>query len=557
MAMAASHRTRGGTTSTRRLLRASARAPGHVLHRPLATVRHGAAAESAARRWALRPQEDREPLGPLQDAITWKQAGAFGAVWTVYHSARRLGIAQALGTTRAGTRALGPGLARVSAPGARLSAGRLAMAHAACAVLALDALAEAALDEPLAGRAGAQARREARLWAQRPQPTPVSLCVSAVTRSSWEGAPNALAAFGSKRPGTPGPRQLGSGLRGDAAGPPGAIAGLPGNTAAPPTCAAPLEKVKVRVGVTALPFVGDRGMSQGQQGAALAPQGCHDLTALTNPQLEPLRRSGPWHRARCAPEVAEVRADEGRRDGRRRHPGRAQAVRATRPAPLATLQAQGATNQPSRPAPPQAKAQGAGPKRGARAQKRRSAAWVARTVEERALTLARHENAQTAAAHRAGGDGLNTALPPQPAPTASVPARSTERAAVAPAFWPCKPAPRAGRPSFGRRAARTRAPAFVVLRASPIIPSLPACWSPWAITVAAGLPALSTLCRGEVAPTHAPSYHGRPTPRDAIARLRPRADSTLPKVFALSGVRVSTRKKLQAERIRQCRQRLN
>ena len=63
-----------------------------------------------------------------------------------------------------------------------------------------------------------------------------------------------------------------------------------------------------------------------------------------------------------------------------------------------------------------------------------------------------------------------------------------------------------------------------------------------------GLHALATLCLVEVAPQHAPSYHCIPTPRDALAQLLHRADITLPKAFALSATRVSTKKKLQSER---------
>jgi hypothetical protein len=54
----------------------------------------------------------------------------------VYQVARRLGIDKALGTPRAGTLALWHVMARVFDPGSRLSAVRLAMANAACAVLA-------------------------------------------------------------------------------------------------------------------------------------------------------------------------------------------------------------------------------------------------------------------------------------------------------------------------------------------------------------------------------------------------------------------------------------
>jgi len=81
-----------------------------------------------------------------------------------------------------------------------------------------------------------------------------------------------------------------------------------------------------------------------------------------------------------------------------------------------------------------------------------------------------------------------------------------------------------------------------------MIQYLAACWSPLDLTVEEGLHALATLCLVEVAPQNAPSYHCIPTPRDAIARLLHHADIKLPKAFALSGTRVSTKKKLQSER---------
>jgi hypothetical protein len=127
--------TRGGQTSTRHLLRESYRAPGTVLHRTIANVSPWSEAESAALRLALRHQEELAHVGTIQDAITLQPGRSFGAVWTVYHVARRVGIDQALGTTRAGKRALWHVLARGIAPGSRLCAVRLAMSHAACDVL--------------------------------------------------------------------------------------------------------------------------------------------------------------------------------------------------------------------------------------------------------------------------------------------------------------------------------------------------------------------------------------------------------------------------------------
>ena len=82
-----------------------------------------------------------------------------------------------------------------------------------------------------------------------------------------------------------------------------------------------------------------------------------------------------------------------------------------------------------------------------------------------------------------------------------------------------------------------------------IIRYLASCWSTFDVTVAEGLHALTTLCLVEVAPPHAPSYHCLPTPRNAIAQLLHSADIKLPKAFSLSGTRVSTKKKLQSERL--------
>src|SRR6516225_4544457 len=101
------------------------------------------------------------------------------------------------------------------------------------------------------------------------------------------------------------------------------------------------------------------------------------------------------------------------------------------------------------------------------------------------------------------------------------------------------------RPIFLRLEERTRAHAFVVMLAYQIIRYLASCWSAVDVTVAEGLQALTTLCLVDVAPPHAPSSHCLPTPHDTIAPLLHRADITLPKAFSLSGVRGSTRKKLQ------------
>jgi hypothetical protein len=274
-----SHITRGGKTYARHLLRESYRANGKVLHRTIANVSHCSEAEIEAMRLALRHKEELEHLGTIQDAITLKQGTSFGAVWTVYHIARRLGIEKALGTTREGKLALWQVMARVIDQGSRLSAVRLAMTHAACDVLGVGPFDEDALYENLDWLAGVQAAVEDRLYAQRTQSKPITLFLYDVTSSYLEGAQNELAAFGYNRDGKKGKRQIVIGLLCDEDGHPVSSEVFPGNTSEPHTFAAQLEKVKVRFGVTAITFVGDRGMIKGQQIAALATQGFHYITA--------------------------------------------------------------------------------------------------------------------------------------------------------------------------------------------------------------------------------------------------------------------------------------
>ena len=546
-----SHITRSGKTYARHLLRESYRANGKVLHRTIANVSHCSEAEIAALRLALRHKGDLEHLGTIQDAITLKQGLSFGAGWTVYHVARRLGIEQALGTTREGKLALWQVIARVIDQGSRLSAVRLAMTHAACDVLGVGPFDEDALYENLDWLAGAQAAVEDRLYAQRIQSKPVSLFLYDVTSSYLEGSQNALAAFGYNRDGKRGKCQIVIGLLCDEDGHPVSIEVFPGNTQDPQTFAAQINKVKVRFGVHEITFVGDRGMIKGQQIEDLARQGLHYITAITKPQIEKLLKQGTLQMDLFDQELAEVLTDEGLRYVLRRNPVRAQEVRDTRHAKLATLQAQVAKYNQYLADHPRAKDQGALQKLVTRAEKLRIIDWIELTVEERFITLTVHASAQQAAAKLDGCYVLKTDLTPAQAPKAMVHDRYKDLASVEQAFRTCKTAHLEVRPIFLRREARTRAHAFVVMLAYQIIQYLASCWSAFDVTVAEGLHALTTLCLVEVAPQHAPSYHCLPTPRDAIARLLHSADITLPKAFSLSGVRVSTRKKLQSERLPQ------
>ena len=544
-----SHLIRGGKTYTRHLLRESYRAHGKVLHRTIANLSHCSAAEIEAIRLALRHKQDLENLGTIQDAVTLKQGLSFGAVWTVYHVARRLGIEKALGTTREGKLALWQVIARVIDQGSRLSAVRLAMSHAACDVLGIDTFDEDTLYENLDWLAGAQAAIEDRLFVQRTKAKPVSLFLYDVTSSYLEGTHNALAAFGYNRDGKRGKLQIVIGLLCDEEGHPVSIEVFPGNTQDPQTLAAQVAKLKGRFGVQEITFVGDRGMIKSQQIADLAKQGFHYITAITKPQIEKLLRTGTLQMDLFDQELAEVLADEGVRYVLRRNPVRAQEVRENRQAKLATLQALVAKQNRYLTEHPRADAQGAVQKLVARAKTLRLADWVELTVEERSITLTVNTRVQQEEAKLDGCYVLKTDLTPPQAPKELVHDRYKELASVERAFRSCKTAHLEVRPIFLRLEERTRAHALVVMLAYQIIRYLASCWSAFDVTVEEGLHALTTLCLVEVAPHNAPSYHCIPTPRDAIARLLHSADIQLPKAFSLSGVRVSTKKKLQSERL--------
>src|SRR6266699_133600 len=478
-----SHITRGGKTYTRHLLRESYRAHGKVLHRTIANVSHGSEGEIAALRLALRHKEALEHLGTIQDAITLKQGMSFGAVWTVYHVARRLGIEQALGTTRDGKLALWQVIARVIDQGSRLSAVRLAMSHAACDVLGLGPFDEDTLYENLDWLAGTQAAIEDRLYAQRTKTKPINLFLYDVTSSYFEGTHNELAAFGYNRDGKKGKRQIVIGLLCDEDGHPVSIEVFPGTTQDPHTFAAQLEKVKTRFGVTAITFVGDRGMIKGQQIADLATQGFHYMTAMTKPQIDKLLRQGTFQMDRFDQKLAEVLADEGLRYVLRRNPVRAQEVRDTRHAKLAKLQAQVTKQTQYLQEHPRAAAQGALQKLVASAAKLRIADWVELTLEERAITLTVNTRAQQEAAQLAGCYVLKTDLTPQQAQKEIVHDRYKDLASVEHAFRSCKTAHLEVRPIFLRLADRTRAHAFVVMLAYQIIQYLASCCSAFDVTV--------------------------------------------------------------------------
>ena len=239
---------RNGKSYTRYLLRQSYREAGKVKHRTLANLSACSREEIDAICLALRHKHDLTPLGAVQDQMALHQGLSIGALWLVRDIAQQLGIVRALGTTRAGTLALWQVIARVIDQGSRLSAVRLAGAHAVCAVLGLEPFTEDDLYDNLDWLEQQQATIEDRLARQHPCTTHPGIFFYDVTSSYVEGDQNELAAFGYNRDGKRGKRQIVIGLLCNEVGTPLSIELFRGNTQDPKTVAAQIHKVAGRFG---------------------------------------------------------------------------------------------------------------------------------------------------------------------------------------------------------------------------------------------------------------------------------------------------------------------
>jgi len=105
------------------------------------------------------------------------------------------------------------------------------------------------------------------------------------------------------------------------------------------------------------------------------------------------------------------------------------------------------------------------------------------------------------------------------------------------------------RPIYLRLEERTKAHALVVMLAYRIIQHLQHCWRDFNLTVEEGVTLLSSHCLMDVLISNKTIYSEVPIPRDDLEKLFSAADVSLPSSISYSGVTVSTKKKLQNERV--------
>ena len=540
-----------GKKYTRHLLRESFRRDGKVKHRTIANVSHCSSDEIQALKLALKHKANLQLLGNINEDIQVQQGLAVGALCTLWQVAKRIGLVKCLGASQQGKRALWQVFARVLEQGSRLSAVRLANAHAACDVLALDAFDEDDLYENLDWLAEQQQQIEDRLFRERYAENKPTLYLYDVTSSYLEGTCNELAAFGYNRDRKSGKPQIVYGLLCDEQGRPISIEAFAGNTNDTKTFASQVRKVATRFSADTVTLVGDRGMIKGPQIEQIQAEDSlelHYITAITKPQIEKLLKQNVIQMNLFDETVAEVVDNEvDVRYVLRRNPQRAMEVAATRHAKLAKLQQRVGVQNTYLAEHPRAAVDVARRKIEAFHKKLRLPA-IELNVIDRTISITKQVEAWQEVSKLDGCYCLKTDLSSKQASKETVHDRYKDLSQVEWAFRTSKTSLLEARPIYVRLASRTRGHLLVVMLAYLIVQELATCWYEIDVTVEEALDELKSLCTTRVVVKDTSVMHNIPQPRQSVQRLLDAAHVTLPKIIADRGVRVSTRKKLTAER---------
>ena len=545
-------RSSTGKSYTRHLLRESYREAGKVKHRTIANISSCTPAEIEAVRLALRHKQDLAALVNVKKDLHVEQGLSVGAVWTVFTVAKRLGIVDALGSTRSGKLALWQVISRVIDQESRLSAVRLAGSHAACDVLDLKKFNEDDLYDNLDWLRKNQEKIEDVLFAKRKgdkrKEGGQQLFLYDVTSSYLEGTKNELSAFGYNRDKKKGKRQIVIGLLCDEAGIPLSIDVFKGNTKDPKTVSSQVKKVVKRFGGGSVTFVGDRGMIKSDEIEELNEEGFHYITAITKPQIRKLLKAGVIQMTLFDQRLAEVETEEGIRYVLRRNPIRMQEMRQARQEKLRVVEEK--VDEQNRYLAEHARAHVEVAERKVREKiyKLKLSGWLSEKVSGRVISLEKDRAVLSEEAKLDGCYILKTDLGKDVAGKETIHSRYKDLAQVEWAFRTSKTVSLEVRPVHVRTASHTRGHVFVVMLAYLIIAELARCWREIDITVNEGIKQLDTICATRLLVKGKARSNQIPRPRPFLQQLLDAAQVTLPEVLPHRGVTVTTKKKLTARR---------
>lgn len=544
---------KNGKTYTRVLLRTAYRENGKVKHKTLGNLSHCSPQEIEAIRFALKNKHQLPKIlagGCLPD-YSYRQGLSVGAVYTVFQTAKRLGIVDALGSDRNGKLALWQVIARVIDQGSRLSAVRLATSHAACDVLGIDAtFTEDDLYENLDWLTDNQTRIEQRLFKHRYPEDKPHLFLYDVTSSYLEGEYNALAAFGYNRDGKKGKKQIVVGLLCDQLGIPLSIEVFKGNTADVKTMPQQIKKVAQRFGSEEVTFVGDRGMIKG---AVIDEIGQHDgfhyITALTAPQIETLLKNKTIQLSLFDNTLVEINDSElSVRYILRRNPIRTEEIEQTRQQKKLTVERLAELKNIYLQEHPKASVIVAQENVTSKIKQLKLDAWLSVNISERVLSLTVSQDALAEESKLDGCYVIKTDLHADLIDTTAVHQRYKDLAKVESAFRTSKTFHLEMRPINVRKEKRTRGHAFVVMMAYIMVKELNRLWSMMDLKVEEAINELSSLCLTQVCNSGVAMCNTIPLPRPSVKLLLDAALVVLPAVLPTTGVCIATKKKLPKNR---------
>jgi hypothetical protein len=528
-------------------LRESYREGGKVKKRQVANLTHCTREEVAAIELALKHKDNLSALCSVKD-VQVQEGLSVGAVWTLYETARRIGIEKVLGQGRAGKLALWQVIARVLEQGSRLSAVRLAKVHAACDVLGMEkGFDENHLYENLTWLNEHQEEIEEKLFSVRRFNNKPHLFLYDVTSSYLEGDKNALAAYGYNRDGKKGKKQIVIGLLCDEQGAPVSTEVFRGNTQDPATFASQVRKVAERFGCERVTLVGDRGMIKTAQVEQLAKTKFHYITAITKPQIRSLLKLGVLQMTLFDESVCEVEY-EGVRYVLRRNPIRGDQLAATRADKEASVEMLVERKNTYLAEHPRATVAVAAREVQVRLERLKIARWLGVTEEGRCLSLKVDEVALEESSRLDGCYVLKSDVPRSVADAETIHDRYRDLAQVEQAFRVCKTAHLEIRPVYVRKEANTRGHVLVVMLAYLLRRELSRAWTQLDVTVEEGLEQLKTLCCMQMEVAGGGSCLTIPKPRPSSQILLKALGVTLPEALPHTGARVVTRTKLPKRR---------
>ena len=537
---------------SRHLIRETFRENGKIKHRTIANISDCSTEEIMAIKLALKHKGKLVDIISNLETSSFKQGKSIGAVGLIHDIAKRLGIVNALGSTREGKLALWQVISRVIDQGSRLSAVRLAERHAACEVLRIKkTFNEDHLYSNLDWLHKNQQAIENRLFKFRNiTPEDNNFFLYDVTSSYFEGNQNELGAFGYNRDKKKGKKQIVIGLLCDEHGRPLSIEVFTGNTQDPATFSSQIKKVTTRFGGGDVTLVGDRGMIKSKQIKDILDNELHYITAITKPQMELLLKDNIIQMSLFDQKIAEVETDEGVRYILRKNPIRAKDMRQSRESKIKSLEEMINTKNVYLSEHSKAKVGIALKHASEYCNKLKLNRWIEVTAntEIRTLEINIDNDALTKEEQLDGCYVLKTDLASKHISKEDINARYKNLADVEWAFRSSKTVHLEMRPINVRLASRTRGHALVVMLAYLIIQELRHLWRDIEITVEEGIEELGSLCINEAKLNSLLSTGIIPEPRKSVQKLLDAANVRLPTALPLATFNVSTRKKLVERR---------